>query len=171
MANKIYKNVAGVTNMDKIDMIAKVNASMIHIAWKSDLSATSKMKASAKKAGIKIVKVSSTALALDIPYEHSKEYNKHEHTGNWQERVQCAAKGIVKHKTTGKLYVQGYPQKSKKDGSLLNPIRTKYYLNGKEVSKEEVEPYLNKSSHSELGMVTIPLDNVFELGKVEEDEM
>lgn len=171
MANKQYPNISGLTNMDKIDRIAKVNGKVIHVAWKSDLSTTSKMKASAKKDGIKIVKVSSTALTLDVPYENSKEYDKHEHTGNWQERVQCAAKGIVKHKTTGKLYVQGYPKKRSKDGSLLNPISTKYYLNGKEVSKEEVEPYLNKSSHSELGMLTIPLDNVFELGKFEEDEM
>lgn len=160
-----YANVSGLTNMDKIDKIAAVNGKVIHIAWRSDLSATSKMKAAAKKAGIKIVKVSSTALTLDVPYENSKEYDKHEHTGNWQERVQCGAKGIVKHKTTGKLYVQGYPKRRSKDGALLNPIKTKYYLNGKEVSKEEVEMYLNKSSHSELGMLTIPLDNVFELGK------
>lgn len=166
-----YPNISHLTNMDKIDRIAAVNGKVIHVAWKSDLTVGSKMKASAKKAGIKITKTSSTALTLDVPYERSKEYDKHEHTGNWQKRVPCKAKGIVMHEKTGKLYVQGYPKKRSKDGTLLNPIRTQYYLNGKKATKEEVEPYLNKESHSELGMLTIPLDRIFELGKSDEDDM
>ena len=163
MANTTYKNVSGFTNAEKIAEIAKVNGKMIHVAWKKDM--TSKMRASAKKAGITITKVTSTAVTTDKEYLNTVVADHHERTGSaWQVRYQCEAKGIVAHKTTGKLYMQAYVPKSK-DGQILNPIRSQYYLNGEPVSKEEVEPYLTKSSSGELEMMTIALDDIFELGK------
>ena len=161
MAN--YKNVAGLTNAEKIAEIAKVNGKLIHVAWSKSMD--SRLRAAAKKAGVKITKVTSTAVTTDKEYMNTQVADHHEHTGSaWQVRYQCEAKGIVAHKTTGKLYMQAYVPKSK-DGKILNPIRSQYYLNGKEVTKEEVEPYLTKSSSGELEMMTIALDDIFELGK------
>ena len=159
-----YKNVASLTNEQKIAELAKVNGRLIHIAWKKDMR--SKMRAAYKNnPSISIVKVSSTTVTTDKEYRNTKVAEHHEHTGNsWMTRVKCEAKGIVAHNKTGKMYMQAYIPKTK-DGKIINPIKTQYYLNGKEVSKAEVEPYLTKSSSGELEMMCIALDDIFELGK------
>ena len=153
-------NFNQLSTAEQINLIAKRNGKATTVKWHSDQ--TKYMAAAYKSLGVLSKDVRMT-LTTDKKYENTKIYSNHEHTGSsWMERVECEAKGIVKHKKTGKMYVQLYPIKGK-DGKLLNKVETHWYLNGTEISAEEAKALLVESkrkSDSDMEMMCIALDNI-----------
>jgi hypothetical protein len=105
---------------------------------------------------VKLTKVTTMTARTDIKYENTKEYDKHDHDiPSWQERVE-GCDGLVRHKKTGKLYLQVYPSHNR------NQIKSQYYLNGEPISKEEAlemfQPSQRKPSDSNI--ICIALDDI-----------
>lgn len=152
-------NFNQLSTAEQINLIAKRNGHATTVRWVSDQ--TKNMAAAAKSFGT-LTKMVRMTLTTDKRYEKTAIYDNHEHTGSsWMERVECDAKGVVRHKKTGKLYVQMYPIKNK-DGSMVNAVETKWYLNGREIEAEDAKAMLqpSKLNHSDMEMITLPLDNI-----------
>ena len=144
---------------EQIGIIAKRNGRSTTVRWKSDQ--TKNMNASYKSFGTLTKEVRMT-LTTDKKYENTKAYDNHEHTGNsWMERVECEANGIIRHKKTGRLYVQMYPIK-RKNGGMVNPVECHWFLNGREISTDDAKVLLvaSKRNSSEMDMICLPLDSI-----------
>lgn len=141
-----------------ISIIASKNGRFTSIKWESNQSR--KMSAAAKKSGVTLTKVTSMTARTDIKYENTKEYDKHDHdVPSWCERVE-GCDGLVRHKTTGKLYLQIYPSHNS------NQIHSQFYLNGEPVDRETalelLQPSQRQSSQSDI--ICIALDDIISIG-------
>lgn len=142
-------------NNEIIEIIKNKNGRFTHLEWESNQAR--KMSAIYKADPmIKLTKVTTMTARTDIKYENTKEYDKHDHNiPSWQERVE-GCDGLVRHKKTGKLYLQVYPSHNR------NQIKSQYYLNGEPISKEEAlemfQPSQRKPSDSNI--ICIALDDI-----------
>lgn len=142
-------------NSEIIEIIKNKNGRFTHLEWESNQAR--KMSAIYKADPmVKLTKVTTMTARTDIKYENTKEYDNHDHDiPSWQERVE-GCDGLVRHKKTGKLYLQVYPSHNK------NQIKSQYYLNGEPISKEEAlemfQPSQRKSSDSNI--ICIALDDI-----------
>lgn len=145
-------------NNEVVRIIASKNGRFTSIKWESDQSR--KMSAAAKKSGSVLTKVTSMTARADIKYENTKEYDKHDHdVPSWCERVE-GCDGLVRHKTTGKLYLQIYPSHNK------NQVQSQFYLNGKPIDRdtalEMLQPSQRQSGQSDI--ICVALDDIISIG-------
>ena len=68
--------------------------------------------------------------------------------------------GLVRHKTTGKLYLQVYPSHAK------NQMTSQFYLNGQPITKEEAWTYIIPSQRmgKESDLISVALDTIIDIG-------
>lgn len=145
-------------NNEVVRIIASKNGRFTSIKWESDQSR--KMSAAAKKSGSVLTKVTSMTARADIKYENTKEYNKHDHdVPSWCERVE-GCDGLVRHKTTGKLYLQIYPSHNK------NQIQSQFYLNGQPIDRDTALEMLQPSQRQsgQLDIICVALDDIISIG-------
>lgn len=144
-------------NNTVVSIIAQKNGRFTSIKWESNQAR--KMSAVAKKSGVTLTKVTSMTARADIKYEHTAEYDKHNHdVPSWCERVE-GCNGLVRHKTTGKLYLQVYPSHNS------NQIQSQFYLNGQPIDRETalemLQPSQRQSSQSDI--ICIALDDIISI--------
>lgn len=143
-------------NNTVISIIASKNGRFTHIAWSSSQA----RKLAAANKGCNLTKTTKMVARTDIKYENTAEYDKHNHDiPSWQERVE-GCNGLVRHKTTGKLYLQIYPSHAG------NQITSQYYLNGEPISKDEalalMQPSQRQSHQSDI--ICVALDDIIDIG-------
>lgn len=139
---------------------------LIRCGWKSSIES-----AAARKQGIVVTKESEATVRLDINYSNIKSVKlARAEKGDtaptrkiWFRHLEDVP-AIIEHlNDTEKKYLCMYP--ITRGG---NP-RVKYFINGVEATKEEVQAsgYVNASewNKSETAMFTIPLENVRFVGK------
>lgn len=148
------------TQQEIIEVIKNKNGRFTSLTWESNQA---RKMAAVYKADptIKLTKVTKITARTDIKYENTKEYDKHDHDiPSWQERVE-GCDGLVRHKTTGKLYLQVYPSHNK------NQMSSQYYLNGKPISKDEALEMFQPSQRnkpSDSNIICIVLDDIKSIG-------
>lgn len=154
------KEEKAMTQQEIIEVIKNKNGRFTSLTWESNQAR--KMAAVYKSdPSIKLTKVTKITARTDIKYENTKEYDKHNHdVPSWQERVE-GCDGLVRHKTTGKLYLQVYPSHN------LNQMKSQYYLNGEPISKEEAMEMFQPSQRnrpSDSNIICIALDDIKNIG-------
>ena len=152
-------NVSFMSVPEKIEVAAKLNGHYSCIQWTSEQNY--KLSAAAKKSGVVLTKRTKMIGRADIEYQNTKEYDKHEHTGNHLERVECSCKGVARNKYNGRMYLEVYPSNNSNQKA-----ESQYFLNGRPISKEEalelMQPSKRESKAS--GLITIPLDGLELIG-------
>lgn len=148
------------TQQEIIDIIKNKNGRFTSITWESNQAR--KMSAIYKADPmVNLTKVTKLTARADVKYENTKEYDKHDHDiPSWQERVE-GCDGLVRHKKTGKLYLQIYPTHNK------NQMSSQYYLNGEPISKEEALEMFQPSQRnkpSDSNIICIALDDIKSIG-------
>lgn len=152
-------NVSFMTIEEKIEIAGKLNGHYSYIQWSS--SQDYKLNAAAKKSGAVLTKRTKMIGRADIEYQNTKEYDKHEHTGNHLEHVDCPCNGIARNKYNGRLYLEVYPSNNPNQKS-----ESQYFLNGRPISKEEALELMQPSKRvsKPSGIITIPLEGLEAIG-------
>ena len=136
------------------------HGSYIKMGWASDVS-TEK----AKRCGITIYKCVSTTVRLGINYSHTAYAMRAAASQGdsaprkpWYHHT--AYKYVVEHNETGKQYVQAY--------CSPNKPKVTYVIDGKPCSYDTLRElgWVKKQNQaSELCLMTIPIENIDELGR------
>lgn len=141
----------------------------VRVGWKSNIES-----AAARKSGVQVVKETNATVRWGITYDHLKRVKEIKSTATkgtdaktykpWYKHVEGSAHLIQHLSAPSKTYLQLFTVNKK------NLMKTKYYINGVEKTKQEVmdSGYVNNSEWAPKGeclIMNIPTANIRFIGK------
>ena len=145
----------------------KQKGTFVTITWKGDIE-----NANAHKKGVSVTKLTTATVRWGVNYSKlakviAKEKERTEpkrEVAIWYRHKEGAPFVIESLKDNSKTYLQIFPIQRK------GYIKTKYFINGSEVSKKQVQEsgYVNdskfKTSDEEVLIMTVATDNIVSIG-------